>query len=48
MPIYDDPATTHRRLPAWDDIGDTLAGDIIDVRKGEDFNGRPCPAHRHP
>lgn len=43
MSIYDDPDLRTGDFQTWDDIGDTLAGDIIDVRKGEDFNGRPCP-----
>ena len=43
MSIYDDPDMRTGDFVSWRDIGDSLVGDVIEARKGLDFNGRPCP-----
>jgi hypothetical protein len=43
MSIYDDPALKQGAFVTWNEPGDEIAGDVVDVRKGTDFNGGPCP-----
>jgi len=43
MSIYDDPDMRTGDFVSWHDIGYSLVGDVIEARKGLDFNGRPCP-----
>lgn len=43
MSIYDDPELKSGGFVSWESVGDEIAGDVIDARKGVDFNGRPCP-----
>lgn len=42
MSIYDDPDLKSDFFK-FENVGDMIAGDLIEVRKGTDFNDKPCP-----
>lgn len=43
MSIWDDPTLTAGQFVKWETEGDSIAGDVIAVAKGEDLNGNTVP-----
>lgn len=42
MSIYDDPSLRSGEFQSWDNPGESLIGDVVDVARGSDFNGNAC------